>query len=34
MKHESIDATYKDGILNIHIPKKKGDARWLTKLFP
>ena len=34
VKHESIDATYKDGILSIHIPKKKGDARWLTKLFP
>ena len=34
VKHDSIDATYKDGILNIHIPKKKGDARWLTKLFP
>jgi HSP20 family protein len=31
VKHESIDATYKDGILNIHIPKKKGDSRWLPK---
>ena len=31
VKHESIDATYKDGILNIHIPKKKGDPRWLPK---
>ena len=34
VKHESIDATYKDGILNIHIPKKKGDSRWLPKTIP
>jgi len=28
-KHESIDATYKNGILSIQFPKKEGGPGWL-----
>ena len=31
VKYENIEASYKDGILNLHIPKNEGDARLLPK---